>query len=198
MGFNIDGFLSEGLTGGGARPSLFKVIFDTLPPGVGNGGVARQTEFLIRSASLPAYTLDTVSVPYFGRTVNYAGDREFQPWSVTVMGDEDFKLRSMFENWSNQMNALVSNRMNPELGGLTNYKVDARVLQYSKAGPGTEDGVIRSYKFIGMFPTIIDQMQLDWEAKNAIHQFDIRLVYDYFVPEEFGEGEVYSPELPQG
>ena len=196
--FNINSFRANGLRQGGARPTQFSVRFDTLPPGVGQGDIAIQLEYLIRSASLPENELGRVEVPFFGRKIKFAGDREFADWQVTVMNDEDFKARSMFENWSNKMNALISNRMDPALGDETAYKVDAMVFQYGKMGPGNDAGIIRSYKFVGIWPSVVSAIDVDWDATNMIETFDVRLVYDYFEPIDFGGGEEFSTELSDG
>ena len=201
MPFNVNTFKQEGLQLGGARASLFEVVIPTLPTGVGTTGTTRtQLSFLARSAQIPAMTIDPIEVPYFGRKIKLAGDRTFADWTITIMNDEDFGIRSMFENWSNKMNALVSNRQSvgfrPE-----DYKVDAFVHQYGKAGRDAvynkDGGLIRSYKFVGIFPTTIDAIALDWDNTNAIQTFDVTFSYDYWEPDYFGGGESYSVVLPE-
>lgn len=200
MPFNVSTFKSEGLQLGGARPSLFEVVIPNLPSGVGAGTAPSQLTFLARAAQIPAMTVDPVEVPYFGRKIKLAGDRTFADWTITVMNDEDFAIRGMFENWSNKLNALVSNRQSvgfrPE-----DYKVDAFVKQYGKAGRDSvysiEGGVIRSYKFVGIFPTTIDAIALDWDNTNAIQTFDVTFSYDYWEPDHFGGGERYNVRLPE-
>lgn len=201
MPFNVNRFKQEGLQLGGARPSLFEVEFSDFPLGVGvSGGVDRKLTFTARAAQIPAMTVDPVEVPYFGRKIKVAGDRTFADWTITVMNDEDFKVRSMFENWSNKINALISNRNSagpsPEA-----YKVDAFVHQYGKAGRDSvnqkDGGIIRSYQFVGLFPTTIDAIALDWDNTNAIETFDVTFSYDYWQPAHFGSGETYPVVLPE-
>ena len=98
MPFNVNTFKQEGLQLGGARASLFEVVIPTLPTGVGTTGTTRtQLSFLARSAQIPAMTIDPIEVPYFGRKIKLAGDRTFADWTITIMNDEDFGIRSMFE-----------------------------------------------------------------------------------------------------
>jgi hypothetical protein len=197
MPFNVQEFKARGLELGGARPSLFEVTMQT-PRDVGRNGEREQLKFLARAAQIPAMTVDPIEVPYFGRKIKLAGDRTFADWTITIMNDEDFAIRSMFENWSNKLNALVSNRNSagtrPE-----DYKVEAFVHQYGKAGRNSryqrEDGIIRSYKFVGAFPTTIDAIALDWDNTNAIQTFDVTFSYDYWEPEHFGGGETYQARL---
>lgn len=176
MPFNISAFKSNGLVYGGARPSLFNV-FMSVPQGIGIDNVsADKFRFVCKTAELPAMTLGEVPVSYFGRPIKLAGDRTFAPWSVTVMNDEDFSVRSMFETWSNAMNRLVSNVRDPSLS-TEGYKTDLEVIQYGK--DGTE---LRSYQLIGAFPTDIGAISLDWDSTNQIETFTVNFSYDYFVP----------------
>ena len=120
--------------------------------------------------------MEAIQVPYFGRKIKIAGDRTFADWRVTVMNDEDFGVRSMFEKWSNAMNKHVNNT---RLGGLNveNYKSTMDVIQYSKDG-----SILRSYQIIGAFPTVIDAIDLDWDTTNAVETFNVGFAYDYWVP----------------
>lgn len=200
MAFNIESFKSQGLQFGGARPSLFRVILTfpqdvtTAAPAIAGG----RSSFLIKSAALPASTIGEIDVSYFGRKIKMAGDRTFDDWTITVLNDEDFSLRNAFEEWSNLMNTLISNRLGGAAAPLSSpetYKVDLDVQQFGKAGPGDEAGVIRQYKFVGAFPTQISAITLDWDRNNTIEEFDVRFAYDYWIPVETFT-EVYNPELP--
>jgi hypothetical protein len=195
MAFNINEFLGNGLTLGGARPSLFKVVMqfpDAAP------GDARAASFLIRAAQLPASTVDSIDIPYFGRKIKIAGDRTFTDWTITVMNDEDFDLRNSFEAWLNSINAHVSNRMDYDSAAPSNYKVNIEVHQYGKAGPGDENGIIRSYALIGAFPTSVDAISLDWDTTNQVETFDVTFAYDYWAPLDVGANPGYQVELPAG
>ena len=104
MAFNINE-MRAGLALGGARPTLFRVeltnpvnnVADSIAP------------FLIRATSLPASTINAIEIPYFGRKIKIAGDRTFDTWAVTVMNDEDFRIRHTMEQWHNQINPLQTN-----------------------------------------------------------------------------------------
>jgi hypothetical protein len=177
-GFNISTFKTRGLTMGGARPTLFEVYM-TPPPGIGiDQGSQDKFRFTCRGASLPASTIQSIDVGYFGRKIKVQGDRTFQDWSVTVMNDEDFLVRSMFEKWSNALNRMESNVRDPNFAEEENsYKVDMDVIQYGKDG-----SLIRQYTIIGGFPTDISEIQLDWDTTNQIETFTVRFAYDYWLP----------------
>lgn len=180
MAFNIESFKSNGLVLGGARPSLFRVKMTFPTPLTASIG-QRQASYLIKAAALPAATIGEIDVSYFGRKIKLAGDRTFSDWTITVLNDEDFKLRNAFEEWSNAMNAMVSNRLNPQYQ-LSAYKVRLTVEQFGKSGPNDESGVIRAYDIVGAFPTNIAAITLDWDRNNTIEEFDVTFAYDYWEP----------------
>ena len=192
MPFNIDTFRAQGLRYGGARPTQFEV-FITTPQGLSRNA-ERKMRFSVMAASLPSFIVEPVVVPYFGRQIKFSGDRVFQDWQVTVMNDEDFTVRNAFEAWSNVMNTLVSNRLDPEFDS-TGYKSEAIVRQYGKSGD-----VVRGYQFSGIFPSQVDNIGLQWDAVNQIESFAVNFSYDYFImlPDlvsEKLEDNIYSPYL---
>ncbi len=198
IGFNIDQFKAQGLRRGGARPSLFKVRFAAIPEGVETDvqDASDDLEFVCRSASIPASTIDPINVPYWGRQVPFAGNRTFAPWTITVMNDEGMRHRNMFESWHNKINTLVSNRQDSTVDNMLDYMVPANVLQFGKAGPSDDSGIIRQYQFEGMFPIDVGAMQLDWDAGNQIQVFDVTFAYAYWIPVTFdAESSPYSPTL---
>lgn len=173
-GFNLAVFKKEGLRYGGARPSLFHVELFT-PGAVGSQETLKKFTFTCRASQIPASTIESVDVPYFGRKIKLVGDRTFADWPVTVMNDEDFVVRNMFEDWSNQMNTHAGNK---QLLVDTEYKsTDAIVTQFTKEGKA-----IKKYRFVGIFPTTIDPIQLDWDQTNSVETFDVTFAYDYWEP----------------
>jgi len=176
MPFNISAFKTNGLVYGGARPSLFNV-FMSVPSGLGIDNVSvDKFRFLCKTAELPESTISPIEVPYFGRKIKVAGERTFADWGVTVLNDEDFSVRAMFETWSNAMNRLVSNVRDPNVSA-ENYKADLEVIQYGKDG-----SILRSYQLVGAFPTQIGAISLGWDAANAVEEFSVNFSYDYWVP----------------
>lgn len=172
---NIADFKAQ-MIGGGARPNQFRVEL-TFPSFVTLGVIAGQrAQFLCRAASLPASTIETISIPYRGRPVNFAGERSFQPWTVSIYNDTTFNIRNALEQWQSgiQQYNTTNGRTNP-----TDYQVDLSVHQLDRNG-----ATIKSYKFTDSFPTNIGAITLDYEQQNAIEQFDVEFVYNFFTSNE--------------
>lgn len=184
MAFNVNDFISNGLQYGGARPSLFEVYLT--PPavvGLSQSSVQKLT-FMCQAANLPPSTMASIEIPYFGRKIKIAGERTFSDWQLTILNDEDFKVRSLFEKWSNSLNSLEANLRGENLN-TENYKADMEVVQYGKDGQ-----VIRSYTVIGGFPTDVSAIDLNWSTTGSVETFTVGIAYDYWLPTN--ETDVYG------
>ena len=175
MAFNVSDF-KNAMSYDGARPNLFKVVFGTATaPGQFTPG--DNFEMFCRATSIPGTTIGQVVVPYFGREVKFAGNRTFADWSVTIINDEDFKVRSVMEKWMNSINLHTANR---RVGGGTatkGYYASATVHQLSKSTVGN---TTRSYTFQNMFPTDLSEITLDWGDNDSIQEFTVTFAYDFW------------------
>lgn len=190
VGFNVANFRANGLVRGGARPTLFTVTLTF--PDVATAlhpNVESRIQFLCRAADLPNDTINKVPIPYFGRKIQVAGDREYVDWRCTIMNDEDFAVKDSLEAWHNAINSIIGNRLNEEVAGINpqlnnSYKTDGMITQFAKTGPGEIDGVgaIKTYKFTGMFPIEIDSIRVDWNDTDAIEEFNVTWAYDWWEP----------------
>lgn len=170
MAFNVE-TIRAALTLGGARPTLFQV---TITNPINNAGDLK-TPFTVRASSIPESTLGTIEVPFFGRRIKLAGDRVYAPWRVTVINDEDFLIRNAMEQWSHALNSPQGNIRSISAATSVQYKSVARVIQYSKTGLP-----LRTYIFNGIYPTNISNINLDWDARNQIQEFNVDFEYDYW------------------
>lgn len=170
MAFNVNEIRSQ-LTLGGARNSLFQVTIQN----PANGVADIKVPFLVKAAQIPASTLGTIEVPYFGRKIRLAGDRTFADWTVTVINDEDFLIRNAMEQWSNQIQSLQGNLRTFGGASPSLYKAQAQVTQFSKTGVP-----IRTYSFTGIYPSNIAPIELDWNSTDAIEEFQVTFQYDYW------------------
>mgnify|MGYP003340152591 CR=1 FL=1 len=167
----VDDFKSK-LVGGGARPNLFKATVNF--PAFA-GGEVELTSFLIKGAQLPASTIGTINVPFRGRQVLIAGDRTFEPWTITVINDEDFTIRNSMENWLNLINSHTGNLRDKSAITTAGYSIDAIVTQYGKTG-----NELKKYNFVGMFPIDVSPIDLDWGSNDTIEEFAVTFAYQYW------------------
>ena len=101
----IDAFKSN-VAADFARPNLFQV--DINFPGEiisQSGGLVDLAKFTIRAANLPASQIGVIEVPFRGSVLKIAGDRTFEPWTITVQNDSKFLIRSAFEKWAQAIQA---------------------------------------------------------------------------------------------
>ena len=178
------------LAGGGARPNLFEVSIPTFPTAIaeawspGDDNENGMFKFLAKATSLPASNLGSIEIPFRGRTLKVAGDRTFDDWTVTIINDEDFKLRTAFERWSNVISRL------DDATGVTNpssYMTDGFVQQLGRgptANTGSNDGgetsVLRTYKFFDVFPVTVAEIALSYDTTDTLEEFDVTFRYQYF------------------
>ena len=163
------------MSGGGARPNLFEVEITTLPSGI--AWDAADFKFLCKAAQLPGQTIGAIEVPFRGRTFKVAGDRSIDPWTVTIINDEDFKYRNAFEAWS-ELIAKLDTNIGATLPDA--YMRNAKVYQLGRGSrasstdnTGTENVVLKEYEFIDIFPTSISPIDLSYDSSGAIEEFTV-------------------------
>jgi|TARA_B100001996_G_scaffold8439_1_gene7138 hypothetical protein len=165
----ISDFKSK-LTGGGARANLFEVVLTFPDAAQPPSDVLDRSRFLVKGARLPASNISQIEVPFRGRVLKIAGDRTFDSWTVTVINDTDFAIRSAFERWMNTINRLSDNT------GLVNpadYQADAYVYQLDRDGQD-----LRAYRFYDTFPTQVGPIELSYDAQG-IQEFTVELQVQY-------------------
>ena len=168
---NISDFKAQ-LIGGGARANQFQVQL-TFPSFVSAGAaVGINAQFLCKAAQLPASTVENMPIYYRGRQVNFAGERTFAPWSVTIYNDTTFTIRNALEKWSDGVlnHSQTNGRVNPR-----DYQVDLTVSQLDRNG-----AIVKTYKFIDAYPTLIGPIAVDYETNNQIETFEVEFTYNYW------------------
>ena len=168
----ISQFKSQ-LIGGGARPNLFEVELTTLPAGI--PWPADNFRYMCKAAQLPASVIANIDIPFRGRIFKVAGDRTIEPWSITIINDEDFRIRKAMEEWVDFIAKLENN-----LGATdpSAYMVNAKVFQLGRgAAPssqnnsGDRNAVLREYEFIDIFPTSVSSIDLSYDSSDTIEEF---------------------------
>jgi len=169
MAFNVNEF-SGALKGGGARSSLFQVNITNPANGIADSIVP----FMTKGAQVPAATLGTIEVPYFGRQVKIAGTRTYAEWTPTIINDEDMSIRNAMEQWNHSINSIQGNLRATGGSSPSLYKASAQVTQFSKTGE-----ILRVYDFIGLYPSEVGTIDLAWDAET-IQEYTVTFQYDYW------------------
>tara|TARA_B100001778_G_scaffold309458_1_gene290938 strand:- start:78 stop:671 length:594 start_codon:yes stop_codon:yes gene_type:complete len=188
--FTIDSF-KAGVTSDFARPNLFQVdlAFPTGIAGLDNKALQNQGKFTVRAANLPSSQIGVIEVPFRGRVLKIAGDRTFEPWTITIMNDSNFVLRSAFELWASSIQAYNENFTAASTLGneddSTGYFADMVVHQLARStekNQQTKQEILKSYKFYNIFPSAIAAIDLDFGNNDAVEEFTVEMQVQYWTP----------------
>ena len=197
----LDDFKSK-VRGGGSRPNLFECEI-TFPDGLGET-VDEDYSFMIKAAQLPGSNVNVINIPFRGRNLKVAGDRTFDPWTITVINDTDFKIRNAFEKWMNFIN-----RHDDNAGVITPaaYQVNMKVFQLGRgtvsdssrgALPGAGDSipVLKAYKFYGTFPTAVSPIELSYDSADTIEEFTVDLQVQWWDTIDAAKTKIFGTNEP--
>lgn len=173
------------------RPTLFRVSISepATPFEIKQYFSGKVSDFYIycKAATLPASTVNEIEVGFMGRKFYEHGDREFDPWELTVYNSQEFATRSFFEAWMDQMNLHQRNKQTKSgsaMGGYFNggdstdyygYQADLTIDQLDR-----RNNVLYTYKMVGAFPTKCGEIQVDYTQTNTIEEFPVTLRYQYW------------------
>ena len=175
----ISGFKSA-LAGGGARPNLFEVSIDSFPDAISSvwgNELRKEFKFLCKASNIPASTVGSIDVPFRGRIFKVAGDRTIDTWTITIINDEDFRLRRAMEFWTEQIASLDTN-----LGATSPnaYMAAAKVYQLGRGSSpsstnnsGDSNSVLAEYEFVDIFPTEVSAIDLSYDSSDTIEEFTV-------------------------
>lgn len=163
------------LSGGGARPNLFEVELTTFPAGI--SWDADKFKYLCKAAALPASNIANIDVPFRGRIFKVAGDRTIDTWTVTIINDEDFRLRRAFEAWTELIakldNNLGATQPTAYMSSATVYQLGRGASVNSTTNAGSDSSILASYKFIDIFPTAVSNIDLSYDSGDTIEEFTV-------------------------
>jgi hypothetical protein len=162
--------------GVGARPNLFRVSF---AGGFAQGLDSTNFSILVKAAQLPGSTHGTIEVPTGGgRRYKIAGDRTFAEWTTTVLNDSNMNARRVIEAYqTNFVYADYETFASVSPGGRTTNSLlsTVTVQQLNQAGAAQ-----RTYTLNSCFVSDISAVDLSYDSTDAISEFTVTWVYDYF------------------
>tara|TARA_B100001175_G_scaffold313446_1_gene321055 strand:- start:255 stop:767 length:513 start_codon:yes stop_codon:yes gene_type:complete len=165
---NITNFKTA-LANGGARPNQFKV-FIPFPSGEAN----ENEQLLVSGAALPASTVNPVITQYRGREVKFAGERIFDPWTITIINNEKQTLRRLFEDWMELINNKEDNSGSTEW---RTYQQDVIVEHLDRNDVPLTGG---KYILKEAFPINMSEIALQYAQNDIIEEFTVTFQYQTY------------------
>ena len=185
--FSVDAFKTA-LNGGGVRANQFFVRLSypngIVPVVAEQTALGQNSDFLVSAATLPGSIINPTIVPYRGREVKFAGERVFQPWTITVLNDANFSVRNSMEIWMESMNSTIDARglLNPR-----NYQTDLYVTQLNR-----NNQPLKQYKIVNAFPIDIGDIALSFGDNDTIETFTVTFQYQHFETSPAPEAGAFS------
>jgi|TARA_R110000822_G_scaffold8543_14_gene33517 hypothetical protein len=167
---NIEEFKAR-LGAGGARPNQFRVRL-AFPAYV--VGVDPSYSLLVTGAALPASNVNPAIIQYRGREIKMAGERIFDPWTITIVNDSNFTLRRPMEEWMNGMNDRSTNE-----GVLTprDYQADLIVEHLDRNDEVLPGG---TYTLRNSFPINMSEIALQYAQNDIFEEFTVTFQYTHY------------------
>lgn len=168
MSLQIDSLKAK-LSGGGARPNLFKATINF--PNYA-GGNTDLTSFLCKAAQMPSSVVGQIDVPFRGRQLKVAGDRTFENWTITVINEDGFEVRNSFERWQNGIN---EHRNGTGILNPADYQADLIIEQLNR-----QNEVIKTITLRGAFPVNVAGIDLSYDTTDTIEEYTVEFAYQYW------------------
>lgn len=169
MTFSISNFRQS--LSGGSRANLFNISLGATPSTV----TLPNATLLCKSGAIPGFTIGQISVPFRGRTVKLPGDRTFADWTATFIVDPKMEIRKGFENWlkyikDNDFTTAGALRAGSGVDYTTIITIDHL---------RDDNTISKTYKLQDAFPTDVSQIDVSYDAADAIEEFTVTFQYTY-------------------
>ena len=171
---------------GGARAYLF-YYHPGFPATVKSTVEKDNIKYMTKATSLPESTTEEIVMNWMGMDKKVAGKQTFADWTITLMVDNDWKLRLDFEEWMRQINTVGTGNIEssesrygipgiPGTSGYTSTQI-LRTLNYDLTKS------IAQVTLINAWPKSVGPVTLDYSSQE-VASFDITFTYDYHVIEK--------------
>ena len=126
----------------------------------------------VKSCSDSRYDCRTGNSSIQRNELKTCGDRTFEAWTVTVINDVEFSVRSALEAWQLDISQLDSG-----IGAINNDYLLSRafVEQLNK-----DDSVLARYEFFNMFPQNIGGIELNMGTVDEVETFEVSFDYSHW------------------
>jgi hypothetical protein len=164
---------------GGTRANRFSVDI-TWPEGVGN--LSPDTlEYHAIAAKLPEAELGSIAIPYRGRVAYFAGDREYKPWTVTILDDTGSNASWLaFHKWTNLLSDNETNKVDDPKYVNTHKSIIFKQLHDPTVSDSTGHEPIRVITLTNAWPSEVGQIALDMGEGGNLVSYSVTFSYDYY------------------
>ena len=121
---------------------------------------------------MPASTIAEIVVPFRGMNLKLAGDRTFDPWTVSIINDIEFSSRTALEAWHQE----IAGYGDSTAATNNDYLVSRAFVEQL----GKDDSVLARYEFFNMFPTSIGVIELSTAEATALETFEVTFSYSHW------------------
>jgi hypothetical protein len=160
------------LSGGGARPNQFEIFFAW--PSVVTTTPTPDARLLVSGAAIPASTVNPVITQYRGREVKMAGERIFDPFTITIINDTKQSLRQSFEEWMEKINNKATNAGEVQP---SEYYGEITVNHLDRNGSTITKG---TYVLEDAFPINMSEVALQYAQNDIIEEFTVTFQYQHY------------------
>ena len=161
--FSIDIFRAN--FGNAARNSLFYIAL--LPASSSKLSYGKMT-FLVRSTSIPAWSVEKKELGWQGYKMPFGGATVHDDWTCTFMVDKEAAIYKTMVDWKN----MVHNAKTNVYGDPVDYMRDQRIQLLSLDGTKS----ILDIDLIGAFPTQVGTLELNYDNSD-VATFQVTFAY---------------------
>lgn len=172
--------------GGGTRANRFEVI-GSFPTGINSANVpdiasdlTTETKFKVFATTMPKAEVGTIQVPYRGRLLNFAGDRSYGFWSISVYDDNNTEnLWKAFNIWKELLDGHITHTVANNDYDFSTLQKDWILNQLPINGTPSGTLPLRTIVLKNCWPSQVSNIDLDMaKADQAI--FNVVLTFDWY------------------
>jgi hypothetical protein len=163
--------------GGGTRNNRFEVIANW-PAGISIDD--DDNKFKIFATSLPRSDIGTITVGYRGRTINFAGDRTYGTWEISIYDDNNTKnIWTAMHTWKEKIDGHVTHVKTSASTGTQDFSYSDLQTTWKVNQLGLNGDIIRSIEMYKCWPSVVGGIVLD-QSSSTQASFSVTMVFDYF------------------
>lgn len=156
---------------GGTRANRFQVI-PSWPIRVPR--TQDDATYKMVSASLPGTQINTIAVPYRGRTLLLPGDRQYSTWAVGMYDDNNTpNLWKSMHTWSELMDGHYNHLVDSE-----DYNYDSLQTTWKIKQLDLNGDLLKTITLYKCWPSVVGEMELNM-GDAGFSSFSATLTFDY-------------------